>query len=495
MQLNVANIVYTYPAAVDPALRGVTATFPRGWSGIVGDNGSGKTTLALVACGILQPDAGIVSPRLLALYCAQDATEPPGNLDDFALSYDGTAMRLRHDLGIDDEWLWRYGTLSSGQQKRIQVACALWAEPDVLAMDEPTNHVDVATKRAISAALAQYGGVGLLISHDRELLDTLCSQCLFLANGSATMRPGGYSQGSSQAHLERETAVHMRETIRKEKARIEREARRRSEEASRSDGKRSLRGIDKHDGDARHRRRVAVVSGKDGQAGRLSSRMEGRLEAAEARLAATRIEKRYDSDIWLDTTPSRRKVLLRMEAQSLCLGDEVLILPALHIGNTDHVGLVGENGTGKTTLVKHIVASLPHGTRMLYVPQEPDEGQRRIALETLYDLGSERRGRALSIVAQLNSEPERILEGDAISPGEMRKLMLALGILDEPELIVMDEPTNHLDLGSTEALERVLVAYPGALLLVSHDATLIEATTQISWRIERTERGLALLVR
>ena len=120
MQLNVANIVYTYPAAVDPALRGVTATFPRGWSGIVGDNGSGKTTLALVACGILQPDAGIVSPRLLALYCAQDATEPPGNLDDFALSYDGTAMRLRHDLGIDDGWLWRYGTLSSGQQKRIQ---------------------------------------------------------------------------------------------------------------------------------------------------------------------------------------------------------------------------------------------------------------------------------------------------------------------------------------------------------------------------------------
>ena len=86
-------------------------------------------------------------------------------------------------------------------------------------------------------------------------------------------------------------------------------------------------------------------------------------------------------------------------------------------------------------------------------------------------------------MAQLNSEPERLLEGDAISPGEMRKLMLALGILDSPELIIMDEPTNHLDLGSVEALERVLAAFPGALLLVSHDEALLQATTGIRWRI------------
>jgi ATPase subunit of ABC transporter with duplicated ATPase domains len=91
----------------------------------------------------------------------------------------------------------------------------------------------------------------------------------------------------------------------------------------------------------------------------------------------------------------------------------------------------------------------------------------------------------LSIVAQLNSEPKRLLEGDATSPGEMRKLMLALGILDSPELIIMDEPTNHLDLGSIEALQRMLVAFPGALLLVSHDEVLLRAITQVTWRIER----------
>ncbi|MBR3160921.1 MAG: ABC-F family ATP-binding cassette domain-containing protein, partial [Atopobiaceae bacterium] len=298
-----------------------------------------------------------------------------------------------------------------------------------------------------------------------------------------------------QASLERASAVHAREVARREKARIEREAIRRREEASRSAGKRSLKGVGKHDSDARCKKRIAVVSGQDGKAGRLSSRMEARLATAEARLAATHVEKRYDADVWLDAAPSRRRVLLRMEPQTLALGDATLSVPALHIGNTDHIGLVGDNGTGKTTLIKQVVGRLPDGTRTLYIPQEPSEADKRAALATLSDLPDVRRGRALSIVAQLNSEPERILEGDTISPGEMRKLMLALGILDRPELIVMDEPTNHLDLGSTVALERMLAAYPAALLLVSHDAKLVAAATRITWHISGAGDEFCLLVR
>lgn len=494
MQLNLSNIKYTYPTAAEPALRGVSATFPQGWTGIVGDNGGGKTTLALVACGALRPDSGSVSPLLLSLHCPQDATKPPQNLEDFALAYDGHATRLRRDLGIEDDWPWCYGTLSGGQQKRLQVACALWASPDVLAVDEPTNHVDASTRRAISSALARFGGIGLLISHDRELLDTLCAQCLFVRNGNATMRPGGYTQAEEQASLERASAVHARETARREKARIEREARRRREEASRSAGKRSLRGVGKHDGDARYKKRIAVISGQDGKAGRLSSRMEARLAAAEASLSATHVEKRYDADVRLNVAPSRRKVLLRMEPQILTLGDAILSVPALHIGNADHIGLVGDNGTGKTTLVRRIVGRLPDGTRTLYIPQEPGDADKRAALAALHDLPDAHRGRVLSIVAQLNSEPERILEGDVVSPGEMRKLMLALGILDGPELIVMDEPTNHLDLGSTVALERMLAAYPAALLLVSHDARLVATATEITWRISGSDGEYRLQV-
>ena len=146
-------------------------------------------------------------------------------------------------------------------------------------------------------------------------------------------------------------------------------------------------------------------------------------------------------------------------------------------------------------MVKSIVEHLPKGTRYLYIPQEPDETQKQTALRQLNELPSEKRGRVLAIVALLNSDPDRILEGDAISPGEMRKLMLALGILDSPELIIMDEPTNHLDLGSTETLERMLAAYPGALLLVSHDFALVEAATSFMWETRRSHSGYELVVR
>ena len=487
MQLNLSNIEYCYPQATEPILRGITVAFPQGWTGVVGDNGCGKSTLARIACGQIEPDAGSVSPALVSAYCAQDATNSPHNLQDFTLAHDGRAGRLRQALALEDDWPWRYDTLSGGQQKRLQVACALWSEPDVLVMDEPTNHVDATTREEVFRALKDFGGIGILISHDRELLDALCNQCLFMGNGTATMRPGGYTQASGQAMLERESSVRAREEARREKARVERETQRRRETAARKEGQRSLRGISKHDGDARHKRRVAVVSGTDGIAAKQAGVMAARLGRVTAQLDQVRVEKRYDADIWLDAQPSRRPVLVRLEAAELPLGERQLVLPPLYIGRSDHIGLVGDNGCGKTTLVKHLVACMPDGVRVLYVPQEPSEEQQRMARVNLRSLPPEARGRVLSIVAQLNSEPERLLEGDAISPGEMRKLMLALGILDSPELIIMDEPTNHLDLGSTEALERVLSAYPGALLLVSHDAALLGATTSISWRIGRGE--------
>ena len=495
MQLNLSNVTYTYPASADPALRGVTVTFAQGWTGIVGDNGSGKTTLALAACGMLKPDSGSVLPALLANYCEQSPNCPPGNLEDFALSYDGVAMRLRHDLQLDDEWFWRYETLSSGQQKRVQVACALWANPDVLVMDEPTNHVDASTRRAISAALSSFKGIGLLISHDRELLDDLCSQCLFVSEGSVLMRPGGYTQASGQAELERNTTIRSRETARRERDRIEREARRRREEASRAASRRSLRGTSVRDSDAREKRDLYVVSGQDGKAGKLSSRMGKRLANAIETLNSTRVEKRYDPNIRIGVDASGRKVLLRLEESVVSLGGEAgLKIPALHISKDDRVGIVGDNGTGKSTLVRHIMRSLPERTNVLYIPQEPTEEQRRVATESLHSLGQAEMGRVLSIIASLNSEPERILENGEASPGEMRKLMLALGVLGNPELIIMDEPTNHLDLGSIVALERMLGGYEGALLLVSHDAELIRAVTDITWTIAKKNEGYRLTV-
>ena len=255
---------------------------------------------------------------------------------------------------MEDDWPWRYDTLSCGQQKRLQVACALWQRPDLLVMDEPTNHVDVPTREAVTAALARFKGVGLLISHDRALLDALCSQCLFMAAGQVTVRPGGYSQGRGQGELERKTALRQREQAKREKKRLAGEAQRRREEASRAAGMRSCRNLDPKDHSGKERVKLAVYTGKDGVAGKLSSRMESRLSRAEETLAQVKVEKRYDGDLWMRAEPSARKVLYRQPEMTLALGERQLLVPPLSIGNTDHIALTGPNGAGKTTLVSEV---------------------------------------------------------------------------------------------------------------------------------------------
>ena len=127
-----------------------------------------------------------------------------------------------------------------------------------------------------------------------------------------------------------------------------------------------------------------------------------------------------------------------------------------------------------------------------YLPQSVAESERAAILSRLNNRSSQERGTLLSFVAQLNSDPERILEGGDISPGELRKLLLAEALLNEPHLLILDEPTNHLDMGSIEALETLLCSFPGAFLLVSHDATLRDRCCDTAWSIQREPADDAL---
>lgn len=294
MQLNLTSISYTYPGGTAPALTDASATFPVGWTGIIGDNGCGKSTLARIAARLLQPDAGAVSPQLFSAYCQQDSTQAPPNLADLASDWGQDGQRIRRLLHLEDEWFWRYETLSGGQRKRIQIACALFTSPDVLVMDEPTNDLDAVTRDVVKGALSNFGGIGILISHDRDLLDSLVGQSLVCENRRWMMRPGGYSKASCQAESERASALRQREKAAHEAKRLKAEAQRRSEEAARQRGRRSKRNLAKGDSDGREKIGRAIVSGKDGVAGRLSATMDRRLAQAEGALAEQFVAKRYE---------------------------------------------------------------------------------------------------------------------------------------------------------------------------------------------------------
>lgn len=497
MQLALSRVTYTYPTAQDPILSNVTIAFPQGWTGLLGDNGCGKSTLAKIACGILKPDSGAFSGNLLTAYCPQEADEAPEILADFALDFGREARSLRKRLSLTDDMPWRWGELSFGERKKLQIACSLWQRPDVLAVDEPTNHLDREARAQLTGLLASFIGVGILVSHDRELLDALASRCAsFEASGPRgethiVIRPGGYSQASSQAERERITAIDERKRAKGHLARLSAEREQRAQEAARADARRSKRGLDPKDKSARAKIDLAIVSGQDGARGKLLRQMDGRMAAAQDRAAATFVPKRYDGSLFLNAEPSSRKTVLHIPAGRIPCGAGTLELPELFVGNTEHIGIIGPNGAGKTTLLDHIRELLARdgaegGRRLsvLDIPQEPSPGQREHILGNIRRLSPIDRGRVLSCAAQLNSEPDRIMEGATTSPGELRKLMIAHGLLNAPSLIIMDEPTNHLDLHSVEALEQALAQFGGALLLVSHDHAFLRACTNITWEIE-----------
>ena len=186
----------------DPLFEGLDAAFPTGWTGIVGANGTGKTTLLKLAAGILRPSGGIIRRPGTVGLCEQRTDEAPDGLDDILRLPDGHAAELCGRLALGEDWPARWRTLSHGERKRAQIAVALYREDPVVCLDEPTNRVDGGVRTLLAGALARYREIGLLVSHDRGLLDELCARCLFLDPPRAVLRPGGWSQGREQQQQE-----------------------------------------------------------------------------------------------------------------------------------------------------------------------------------------------------------------------------------------------------------------------------------------------------
>lgn len=468
-------------------LEGVTLTFAAGWTGIVGDNGCGKSTLAAVAAGRLHPDAGFVFGCASAVICPQDCAEEPEMLFEFACDYDPDARRLREKLGVEEDMLWRFPSLSCGEQKKVQVAVALWRAPDVLVLDEPTNHVDAACRGQLVEALRAFKGVGLLISHDRDLLDELAENCAMCEFGAWTMRPGNYSRAKGEALRERAETEHRKLVAAKTARRLEAEARDRAEKASRTAARRSKRGLDPRDSDARARIDLAIFTGRDGKAGRLARRMEARADEARADEAGLRVEKRYDGYVSFGDVRRSHGTMVEVPAGAVACGDGMLAFGDLRVDAGEKIGVVGRNGTGKSTLVRHVMSAVESrqgADDVLYVPQELSRAAVDELRSWLDGLSDAQRGRAASMLVQLNARAESMLDPSGLSAGEARKLMIVRGAMESRSLMVMDEPTNHLDLHSVEALERALSAYDGALLLVSHDARFLKACVDALWVVE-----------
>lgn len=462
-------------------------SFQRGWTGIVGANGVGKTTLLKLATGMLRPQHGIVGIPDNPIYCPQRTDYAPDLLGDFLVGYDAHACRLRGVLEVQSDWLERWETLSHGERKKAQIAVALWNQPRILAVDEPMNHLDLSTRKMLATSLESFRGVGLLVSHDRELLDSLCYQCLFIDPPRSVMRPGGVTKGLEQERRENEYNTKQLRLARKEHKRLKREAVRRRDLASQQQRRRSGRGLDIKDSDSRFKKNLARVSGKDGVGGKLLRQLDGRLRQTEQAVESIPVKKTYTLGIWLEGSLSRRDRLFRLSSDRIIFGNGCsLEFPDLTMKPADRIALAGPNGSGKSTLIEKIVSALEvPDEHLIYIPQEVPLISSRAILEDIHNLPDEKLGHLMTIISRLGSRPARLLESNQPSPGEMRKLLLALGVVNFPHCIVMDEPTNHLDIRAIDCLERALMDCPCGMVLVSHDHRFLNSLTRIRWDIRQ----------
>jgi ATPase subunit of ABC transporter with duplicated ATPase domains len=459
--------------------------FTRGWTGIVGANGVGKSTILKLATGELEPQQGRVVIPEFAIYCQQRTDRVPEHLYELIHSMDGNAFEIKGRLGIGDDWINRWETLSHGERKRAQIAIALWRSPQVLAVDEPTNHLDFNAQALLFSALSSFKGIGMLVSHDRKFLDDLCTQCLFVDPPDVTLRPGNYSQGLQLAEKDEMFVQKKRQDAKQALSRLMHAASKRRDAASQSDRKRSKRGLARKDHDAREKINRGRVTGKDGTYGKRLNQLQGRLSQTRMKLEKLNVKKKYKMGIWMPGGKSTRNTLFNLSAGSLSLGNHRLLrFPDISMKPDDRIALTGPNGSGKSTLIRHIMQSLnlqkDHAT---YLPQEIGIKASQDIMEAARSLPNEKLGQMMTVVSRLGSRPHRLLESVKPSPGEIRKVLLATGIANRPHIIVMDEPTNHLDLPSIECLEQALAGCPCGLLLVSHDQRFLDVLAHKRWHV------------
>ena len=472
--------------------------------GLIGRNGAGKSTLVRVIAGQLEPDNGVAEmPRGSRLgYVAQEA--PAGQATPFetVLEADVERAKLMHDaetvtdpdrlgdiherllaidaygaparaarilvgLGFDEEMQNRpLESYSGGWRMRVALAALLFSQPDVLLLDEPSNHLDLEAVMWLEDFLKGYKATIVVVSHERDFLNNVVDHILHLHQGKITLYPGGYDA------FEKQRAERLAQL----------EAARANQAAQR----------------AKLQEYVAKNSARASTAKQAQSRLK--ILAKMKPIAAMAEDPSLSFDF--PDPDELRPPLITLDMASVGYGETPILKRLnLRIDPEDRIALLGRNGNGKTTLARLLAAQL--------APMDGDmnaAGKMKVGYFTQYqveelstdDTPLEHMTRQMkgaspaAVRAQLgrfgfSGDKATTLVGK-LSGGERARLALALITRDAPHMLILDEPTNHLDVDAREALVQALNAYTGCVLLVSHDRHMLEATAD---RLVLVDEGTA----
>ena len=490
-QVLLSHLSFSYTSAVE-VLTDVSLSLSQGWCGVVGPNGSGKTTLLEILSGDLPSDPASlrrIPSDMIVQYCPQRVEHITPAIGDFGKSQARSARRTMGRLDLSSSELGRWDSLSPGERKRWQIGAALYEQPTLLLLDEPTNHLDPGAKELHFDGLERFQGIGVLVSHDRELLDSLTHSTIRICTGgNVELYSGNYSAARDLWLNEEKRARQKRSKLQANRRKLERrlDAARRAREKAESNKSTGKRMKSIRDTDARSMASKGRAAAGERRLGHEVTLLRRQLGKAEESVHSARVEKQLGGSVFFLEEPAPVKDLVWLERSEISRGGKTLMRDVeLMVRRDSRIHLKGANGSGKTTLIEVLIreSNLPED-RVLYLPQELSTEQISSMRQEIELLPGHTKGRLMQIVAALGVPPERLMASEEWSPGEARKLALSMGLSKQAWLLLLDEPTNHLDLPSIERLEEALTQYSCALLLVSHDRRFAAALTHEVWAIE-----------
>jgi macrolide transport system ATP-binding/permease protein len=427
--------------------------------GIVGVNGAGKTTLLDIIAGRNVPDEGAAELHGELAYITQLEAEEAVPLDD----------RTAKEFGLDFESL---DTASGGEKTRYKIAGGLSAGSSILLADEPTSNLDISGIELLEAKLEAYKGLILIVSHDRELLDKLCSRIVEIEDGKLKNYSGSYSQYRRQKELERERAQFEYEQYRADKEALEEAIQ------EKKDRVRTMKKTPSRMGNSEARLHKMGNQKAKANLNKAIKAMETRIRKLEAKEKPKELQQ-AKIDINTSEQPISRvlisgKVNKAFERKVLFRDAEFEVL------NGSKTALIGGNGTGKSTLLKMILEGcdgikIANGVKIGYFSQGTDILEDELTiLENVMKASSYPEHFARTILARLLFRRDEVYKKvSKLSGGERVRTCFAKIFCSDANVIILDEPTNYLDIYSMEAVENALKLYEGTLLFVSHDRKLI----------------------
>ena len=499
-QIQITNLSFRHPGQTEYIFKDVNLTLDTNWKlGLIGRNGSGKTTLLKLLLGEYESNNAIGKNVEFEYFPYEIQNEDVMTLDiAYNIIPNLEEWRIFKELNlieVDADILYRkFSSLSGGEKVKFLLICAFLKENKFLLIDEPTNHIDEKSKKALSNYLKKKRGF-ILVSHDRKILNEVIDHVLYIGKQNITLEQGNYDSWNFNKTNKDNNEMEQNEKLKKDIMKLEKAAKQ-TADWSNAIEKSKKGAVDK--GHVGHQAAKMMKKAKV-----LENRRDKKIEEKSSLL----IDVDNNPNLQMKPLVASRRNLILAQNLSIFYGEKIIFdKVSFQVDVGDRVAIKGKNGTGKSSILKLIVGeNIPNNDalkvmpklKISYVSQMTDEVKGTISelylpvdASNIYEVSTKvldyiiKEGIHIQAKIAKNMRSDvfviRVLDKDKLdkdladlSEGQKKKVMIARSITDDSEIYIWDEPLNYLDIQSREQIENMIIKYQPTMLFIEHDEVFI----------------------